>query len=91
MLTPDLITNARYKLGEMWGLGRPLSHRELGECLELRTPEHARDFERGHGAITGPVSVAILGMLAGYLPPTAPPEAWDAKDARARVAGVSGE
>lgn len=56
----------------MWGVGRPLRMIELGRALRLqgRDPgESVRDWERGKTPISGPVSVAIEAMLAGYRPP----------------------
>lgn len=78
---PDIIA-ARRKLGAMWGLGREVSYGELACALEMHGPaaggrntyhERGRDLER-RGA-NGPQSVAILGMLNGFIPEGAPPEA----------------
>lgn len=70
-MTPDDMRDARGRLGELWGLGRPLKMSELGRALRLagRDPgESVRDWERGHTPISGPVSVAIEAMLAGFRP-----------------------
>lgn len=63
---------ARKRLGEMWGLGRPLQMSELGRALRLSGSDPGqsiRDYERGTTKISGPVSVAVDMMLGGALPP----------------------
>lgn len=75
-MTGAEIHAARARLGEMWGLGRPLLASELGRVLRLtgRDPgEAVRDWEIGKASVSGPVSVAIDLMLAG-----ARPEGWSA-------------
>lgn len=70
-MTGKDIKAARNRLGELWGLGRPLRMAELGRALRLqgRDPgESVRDWERGNTPVSGPVSVAIEAMLAGYRP-----------------------
>ena len=70
-MTPDELREARGRLGELWGLGRPLRMSELGRALRLagRDPgESVRDWERGHTPISGPVSVAVEAMLRGFVP-----------------------
>lgn len=71
MTGPEL-RDARRKLGDAWGLDRPLHYSELGRALRL----HGRDvgatvmgWERGDGP-TGPASAAIETWLRdGSLPP----------------------
>ena len=74
-MTPDEMRTARATIGTMWGLNRPLRMSELGRALRLdgRDPgATVRDWERGHSGISGPVSVAIEAMLAGYNPGKTP-------------------
>jgi hypothetical protein len=69
-VTPDELRAARATLGQMWGLDRPLRMAELGRALRLTGRDvgaTVRDWERG-STITGPVSVAIEAMLAGFVP-----------------------
>lgn len=77
-LTPAELRQARATLGELWGLGRPLSAAELGSRLRLSSkgdPGDAyRSLERGHGTISGPLTVALLMMLAGAPPPDGFPD-----------------
>jgi hypothetical protein len=71
MTGPDLYA-ARFTLGHMWGLGRPLRMAEMGRALRLsgRDPGASiRDYERGTTRISGPMAVAVQMMLAGALPP----------------------
>jgi len=71
-MTGSDLREARARLGEMWGLGRPLRLSEMGRALRLsgRDPgETIRDYERKETALTGPVSVAVSMMLAGAMPP----------------------
>jgi hypothetical protein len=66
------MTAARYRLGIIWRLGRPVSHSELGRILRLGANDvgaAVRDYERGKSRITGPIAVALLMMLAGAIPP----------------------
>lgn len=70
-MTPEQIRDARGILGEIWGKGRPLHMSEMGRALRLQGRDVGatiRDWERGHSAISGPVSVAIEAMLAGFVP-----------------------
>ncbi|MAD38579.1 MAG: hypothetical protein CMO30_15135 [Tistrella sp.] len=65
------LREARRRLGELWGLDRPLSYSELGRALRLsgRKPGDAvRQWEQD-GVHSGPVDVALHYMLQGYLPP----------------------
>ena len=71
-MTGHELNAARGKLGELWGLGRPLKMSEMGRALRLggRDPgESIRDYEREKTKISGPMSVAVEMMLAGALPP----------------------
>lgn len=75
-MTPEDLTEARRTLGELWGLGRPLTKTELGRALRLggRDPgESIHDYERGKTRISGPMSVALELMLAGAAPPDGAP------------------
>lgn len=70
-MTPDQIREARARLGEMWGLGRPLKMSELGRALRFRgrdPGEMIAAWESGQRQISGPASVAIEAMLAGFRP-----------------------
>ncbi|MEW5422631.1 hypothetical protein [Amorphus sp. 3PC139-8] len=70
-MTGDELRDARRRLGEMWGLGRPLRMSEMGRALRLQGRDPGatvRDWER-KDAISGPVSVAVDLMLAGTMPP----------------------
>ena len=71
-MTGDEMHDARGRLGQLWGFGRPLRASELGRVLRLsgRDPGASiRDYERGKTAISGPLSVAVEMMLAGAIPP----------------------
>lgn len=70
-MTPAELKAARATLGEMWGLGRPLRMAEMGRALRLQGRDPGatiRDWERGHSPISGPASVAVQAMLAGFRP-----------------------
>jgi len=72
MMTASEMHAARAKLGQMWGLGRPLQMSELGRVLRLSGSDpgqSVRDYERGTTRISGPVSVAVEMWLNGCLPP----------------------
>lgn len=76
-MTAADIRDARARLGEMWGLGRPLRAAELGRILGLRgrdPGESVLDWESGRRPISGPAALAIDAMLAGYRPTTRPTE-----------------
>lgn len=71
-MTPAQIRKARSTLGKMWGLDRPLRASELGRALRLQGRDPGAtvlDWESGKSAISGPVSVAVEAMLAGYAAP----------------------
>lgn len=70
-MTPEQFRDARGTLGFMWGLDRPLRMTEMGRALRLtgRDPGNSiRDYERGKTQISGPISVAVEAMLAGFRP-----------------------
>ncbi len=80
MLNSREVNAARDTLGRLWGMGRALSCAELGRCLELANPKDSgRAMCQRDGSVSGPVSVAVCAMLAGYIPDGAPPEAWEAR------------
>jgi hypothetical protein len=67
------ITTAREKLGDLWGLGRPLTRAELARALKLSPRyggSHISKLEDGKSALSGPIEVAVEMMLAGAVPPT---------------------
>jgi hypothetical protein len=69
----EYIRYARGKLGEMWGIGRPLHNSELGRALGLkgRDPgEAVLDWQGSSSTrkISGPVLVALEAMLDGFVP-----------------------
>ena len=68
-MTGSDLRDARRTLGEMWGLGRPVTMAELGRLLRLKGRDpgaSVRDWERD--GPTGPASVAIEMMLDGARP-----------------------
>lgn len=70
-MTGDDLRKARGTLGEMWGLGRPLTMTEMGKALGLKGSDPGatvRDYERSHTPISGPIRVAVNAMLHGYEP-----------------------
>jgi hypothetical protein len=70
-MTGEEIVAARARLGELWGLGRPLHRSELGRVLRLRSRDPGNlvaRWERG-SVIPGPATAAIDMMLAGAPPP----------------------
>ena len=72
MMAPSDIWEARKELGELWGLGRPITWAELGRALRLAghdPSQSVRDYERGKTTISGPVSVCIELFLLGCIPP----------------------
>ena len=72
-MTGDDLRLARKRLGELWGLERPIFAAELGRALRLAKDdpgESIRAYEAGKAKrVPGPVSVAVEMMLAGTLPP----------------------
>ena len=70
-MTGDDIKNARRLLGNMWGVGRPLTLAELARALRLRggkPGEAVRKWENGSTEISGPASACIDMMLKGAMP-----------------------
>jgi hypothetical protein len=62
---------ARKTLGEMWGLGRPLTFEEMGRVLGLggvRPDQSVRRYENGKPAISGPMALAMEALLSGWRP-----------------------
>ena len=75
-MTPEALRDARGRLGELHGLGRPYTYDEFGRLLRLggaRPDQSVRDYERGKTTISGPLSALVELMLAGAPPP--PPRA----------------
>lgn len=73
-MTAAEVDEARRKLGEAWGLDRPLALAEMGRALRFsgRDPgASVKDLIDGKSAVSGPVSVALSMMLAGAMPPDA--------------------
>ena len=69
-MTGGDIRKARATLGDLWGLDRPLRAAELGRILRLQGRDPGATvlaWETGT-PVSGPVSVAIEAMLAGYRP-----------------------
>lgn len=67
-MTGAELRDARAKLGELWGLGRPLTMSEMGAVLRLRGADPGtsiRDYERGKTVVSGPMEVAITLLLNG--------------------------
>jgi hypothetical protein len=69
-MTGKEVFEARAKLGELWKLGRPLGPNELARALRLQKNGGANilAMERGIKPVSGPISVAIEAMLAGFRP-----------------------
>ena len=71
-MTPADITEARGRLGAMYGLNRPVSMSELGKILILsnaRPNQTVMQWESGLREISGPVCFAVTALLDGYRPP----------------------
>lgn len=67
------ITEVRVKLGEVWGLDRPITKREMARALMLSDKygdEHVAKMENGKTTVSGPIEVALRMMLDGAKPPT---------------------
>ena len=70
-MIPSNLRDARTVLGTLWGLDRPIHMSELGRALRLRSRDPGNivsAWENGRQPISGPVAVAIEGMLAGHRP-----------------------
>jgi hypothetical protein len=61
---------ARARLGELWGLGHPVGVNELARALRLgkNGAGSIMKMEAGERPVSGPMSVAIEAMLAGFRP-----------------------
>jgi hypothetical protein len=71
-MRPEAVREARSRLGELWGFGRPLYAAELARALRLRGRDPGQTvlrWETGKAPVSGPASVAIEMMLAGAVPP----------------------
>lgn len=70
-MTGEELVTARTRLGELWGLGRPLHRSELGRVLRLTGRDPGKQVSRWEGGDgpSGPASVAIEMMLSGAMPP----------------------
>jgi hypothetical protein len=71
-MTANDIRDARSRLGELWGKGRPLYASELARALRLTAKDAGGaviDMERGHSRVSGPVSALIELYLSGITPP----------------------
>ncbi len=66
------ITRARGRLGEWWGVNRPLSAIELARALGLSPrngDDHVRNMENGKSAVSGPIEMLLRLYMAGAVPP----------------------
>lgn len=71
--TPLDIAAVRVRLGEIWGLSRPLTKQELGRALALSPKyggEHIAKLEKGMANLPGTMEVALRMMLNGARPHT---------------------
>ena len=71
-MRPEAVREARSRLGDLWGLGRPLRASELARALRLKGRDPGQTvlrWESGKAPVSGPASVAIEMMLAGATPP----------------------
>jgi hypothetical protein len=71
-MNPSDLTRARARLGEMWGLGRPVFRSELGALLKYRSRDTGSllaAFEAGNRPVPGPIEIAVLALLSGFQPP----------------------
>lgn len=72
---PMPLSEVRERLGELWGLKRPITRAELARALRLSPKygdQYIQKLERGDtkvSRLTGSAEVAILMMLAGATPP----------------------
>ena len=77
-MTPHDLQRARFTLGDLWNLNRPVSLSEMGRVLRLRGNDvgaAVRAMERGRDEISGPISACVAMMLQGALPPDGLPPA----------------
>lgn len=71
-MTPTEIYAARRRLGELWGLDRPLFVLEMARALRMSPASAGKtigEWESGKSKPSGPVQVALTMMLAGAQPP----------------------
>lgn len=71
--TPLNIADVRVRLGDIWGLGRPLTKQELGRALALSPKyggEHVAKWESDKAPVSSTAEVAIRMMLNGAKPHT---------------------
>lgn len=71
--TPLNIADVRVRLGEIWGLERPITKAELGRALGLRPKyagEHVGKWEKGKANLPMSAEVPIRMMLNGAKPHT---------------------
>lgn len=75
IMSADQVRAARKQLGQMWGLGRPLSPDELAFELGLGGEAPGKivvRWERGQSDPSGPCSRLIQALLAGFRPTQLP-------------------
>lgn len=71
-MTPEEVTAARFDLGVIWGLGRPLYASELGRILRLRGRDPGQQvlrWEAGKYPVNDTAALCIEMMLDGARPP----------------------
>jgi hypothetical protein len=70
IVTGKELFEARATLGMMWGRGQPIGVNELARALRLGKNGAASilKMEAGERPVSGPMSVAIEAMLAGFRP-----------------------
>ena len=67
MMTGDDVKAARVRLGEIWGVGRPLSPIELARALGLSPTngnDHVLNMEKGKSKVSGPIELLIEFYLS---------------------------
>ena len=70
-MTGSQLRDARFVLGALWGLDRPLTMTEMGRALRLQARDvgsAVRDYERGKTIISGPLSALVTLYLRGAGP-----------------------
>lgn len=70
---PLSIADVRVRLGDIWGLNRPLTKQELGRALALSPKyggEHVAKWESGKSPVSSTAEVALRMMLSGAKPHT---------------------
>jgi hypothetical protein len=65
------IAEARHRIGELWGLNRPITKEEMARTLRL-SPKHGGShiskLEKGTATLTGPIAGFLEALLDGYTP-----------------------